>query len=294
MIYRRPEHLKNMLNALLACDGIEHHEVHVFGDGPRFEADYGFVTEARAVATELLGAGAHYHFSDHNCGLSASVIAAVDQLTSSHGEVIVLEDDLVLAPGTLTFFQQALDRYRNEERVMQVSAHMFSSPALANRDESLFLPFTTSWGWATWRRAWSRFDASASGWQQLQQNRALRSRFNLGGTYDFASMLEAQMEGRRDSWAIRWYWSVFMANGLVAYPPRSLVHNTGFDGSGTHGSAKLRRFGFGDRSQHNRPFAICQHIGLNADLFLEVRRAVYRENGGLVGRMADRIRKLIR
>jgi hypothetical protein len=39
----------------------------------------------------------------------------------------------------------------------------------------------------------------------------------------------------RSSWAIKWYYSVFIRNGLGVFPTRSLVQNIGFDGSGTHG-----------------------------------------------------------
>ena len=55
-----------------------------------------------------------------------------------------------------------------------------------------------------------------------------------------STMLERQLQGEVDSWAIRWHLSVFMRQGLVLYPGRSLVKNTGFDGSGTHGSARTR------------------------------------------------------
>ncbi|MEN9895268.1 MAG: hypothetical protein RIR97_1120, partial [Pseudomonadota bacterium] len=43
-----------------------------------------------------------------------------------------------------------------------------------------------------------------------------------------------QMQGKLDSWAIRWNWTVFKAGGRVVYPPVSYVENIGFDGSGTH------------------------------------------------------------
>ena len=56
----------------------------------------------------------------------------------------------------------------------------------------------------------------------------------MEGAYDYFSMLEAQLAGKVDSWAIRWYLSVFMKKGIVLYPKTSLVKNTGFDGSGTH------------------------------------------------------------
>ena len=47
-------------------------------------------------------------------------------------------------------------------------------------------------------------------------------------------MLEDQVAGRNDSWAIRWHAACFLAEMLTLYPGRSLVHNIGNDASGTH------------------------------------------------------------
>jgi hypothetical protein len=53
-------------------------------------------------------------------------------------------------------------------------------------------------------------------------------------------MLERQIVGSVDSWAIRWYGSLWMQGGLALHPGRSLVRNIGFDGSGAHsGVSKL-------------------------------------------------------
>jgi hypothetical protein len=49
---------------------------------------------------------------------------------------------------------------------------------------------------------------------------------------DFFGMLENQIAGRADSWAIRWYGSLWLRGGLALHPNRSLVRNMGFDGSG--------------------------------------------------------------
>jgi hypothetical protein len=54
--------------------------------------------------------------------------------------------------------------------------------------------------------------------------------------YDYFSMLEAQLAGRVDSWAVRWQLSAFLNNSLTIYPRQSLIVNAGFDGSGTHGT----------------------------------------------------------
>jgi len=76
----------------------------------------------------------------------------------------------------------------------------------------------------------------------LQTDKKMQERFNLDGCFDYFQMLKQQMSGEIDSWAIRWYWSVFKNNGFVVYPPTSYVNNIGFDGSGTHGSFLNRLF----------------------------------------------------
>jgi hypothetical protein len=47
-------------------------------------------------------------------------------------------------------------------------------------------------------------------------------------------MLQSQIRGANDSWAIRWHASTFLADKLTLYPGRSLVDNIGNDSSGTH------------------------------------------------------------
>ncbi len=47
-------------------------------------------------------------------------------------------------------------------------------------------------------------------------------------------MLILQAIGMSDSWAIRWYASVFLNNGLCLHPGKSLVNNIGHDDSGMH------------------------------------------------------------
>lgn len=116
---------------------------------------------------------------------------------------------------------------------MQISSHMFPVELKAETD-AIFLPFTTSWSWATWQRAWKHFDPEMSGYEILRKDRRLRHQFDLNGAYSYFTMLEAQRNGQIDSWAIRWYLSVFTQKGLTLYPVQSLVGNTGFDGSGTH------------------------------------------------------------
>ncbi len=49
-----------------------------------------------------------------------------------------------------------------------------------------------------------------------------------------SNMLDAQMEGKIDSWAIRWCYTQSKKNMFTVYPVKSRVRNIGLDGSGTH------------------------------------------------------------
>ena len=48
------------------------------------------------------------------------------------------------------------------------------------------------------------------------------------------NMLRQQIEGKNNSWAIRWQASTYLSNFVTLYSRRTLVNNIGFDGSGTH------------------------------------------------------------
>lgn len=237
--YRRTDHLSKTLDALERCAEFSRSPVFVFSDGAKSEAGAADVAAVRALVRARLRPNMSLVEAPANRGLANSICRAVTDLCDRYGRVIVIEDDLVVSPHALAWLNAGLDRYRDDEHVFQISAHQFDIPDFAGRKDGLFLHLTTSWGWATWKRAWDRFDPHAEGWEKLKSDRALRQRFDVGGQH-YSEMLRRQMEGRLDSWAIRWWWTVFKADGISLFPPRSLVQNIGFDETATH--YKLGRF----------------------------------------------------
>ena len=241
-VYRRYELLGEVLAALQGCVGYGATPVFIFSDGPRGEADRPDVERVRRIVQDHLTPNMRIKAAGANAGLDPAIISGVGWLLSKYERVIVIEDDLLVAPEILQWFNAALHQYRDSPSVMQISGHAFDAPRLAGRREGLFLPFGTSWGWATWRRAWSRFDAQASGWEVLMSDRALRRRFNLDGAYDYCRLLRTQMDAPvpMRAWDIRWYWSMFKEGGLCLFPPETLVLNLGFGSRATHSHSRTR------------------------------------------------------
>ncbi|MFN3930136.1 MAG: hypothetical protein ACK4JY_00180 [Brevundimonas sp.] len=237
--YRRADHLSKTLDALEACPEFERSPVFVFSDGPKDDASAEVIAEIASVRSMLnmrLRSNMSVVEAATNRGLAASVIAGVTQLCAEYGRVIVIEDDLIVSPVTLTWLNAALDRFEANAKVFQISAYQWWNPLLRRRRDGLFGRMAVSWGWATWKRAWDAFDPDATGWEALESDKTLRRAFDMDGSYPLSEMLRLQIDGRIDSWAIRWAWSVFRRDGLVLYPPRSLVRNIGFDETGTHNS----------------------------------------------------------
>ena len=233
--YKRPEHTQRSLESLSQNEGAASSELFIYCDAAKQPEDIKAVKEVRKVAKSKQWCGkVHIIEHENNIGCADSIIKGVTQTCQQYGRVIVVEDDLILSPYFLNYMNTTLDLYQDEEQVVQISGYMFPVALKDAKTDALFLPFTTSWGWATWQRAWQDFDPEMRGYEKLKSNRKLRYKFDLNNSYKYFNMLDSQLNGKIDAWDIRWYLSTFMLNGLTLYPKKSLVQNIGFDGSGTH------------------------------------------------------------
>jgi hypothetical protein len=94
-------------------------------------------------------------------------------------------------------------------------------------------PRAASWSWATWLDRWLKADWEVRDFNLFIKNKKLQKLYNYSGD-DKTEMLISQMEGKIDSWAIRWDYTHFKNNAYCVYPVKSFVSNTGFDGSGVN------------------------------------------------------------
>lgn len=232
--YKRPDHTLKALTSLSQCKLAEESKLYIFCDAAKSPQDQESVQRVREVVrsqqwckeVEIIN-------RESNLGLANSIISATTSLCEQFGRVIVLEDDLIVSPYFLEYMNDALTLYESNPKVMQISGYMFPVDIESDSD-AIFLPFPTTWGWATWQRSWKYFNRQMSGYEQLKKDKKLRKKFNLEGSYNYFKILKYQIEGKVDSWGIHWYLNVFMAGGLTLYPVQSLVKNVGFDGSGTN------------------------------------------------------------
>jgi hypothetical protein len=231
--YRRPLHLARVIDALGANLEASETLVYLFSDGARDQTsavDVGKVRDLIATIDGFKEVRAVYR--ECNLGLARNITSGVTQVLAEHESVIVVEDDICVGPYFLRYMNDALEFYRNEPRVGSISGYCY--PADSPLPETFLIRGADCWGWATWRDRWKYYEPAGQELLKEIRRRKLTHAFDFGGAMGFTQMLEDQIAGKNDSWAVRWHASCFLRDLLILYPGRSLVQNIGIDGTGTH------------------------------------------------------------
>lgn len=232
-VYNRPEHTRRTIKFLQQNLLADESRIFIFSDAAKDRSQQEAVDEVRNIIRWVEGfKSVELIERKTNLGLADSIIDGVSMLVSEYGKVIVFEDDLISSAFTLQYFNDALLRYQSEEKVMHIGAYMYPM-----KDESLpetfFYRAATSWGWATWERAWKDFEPDVNKIIARFDSKK-KHEFSIEGNMNFWKQVLEFKRGKNNSWAIRWYASIFLKGGLTLNPSKSLINNIGHDGSGIH------------------------------------------------------------
>lgn len=234
-VYNRPHHTKQTLQKLKENTLASKSDLIIYSDGPKNASDSPKVSEVRQIIDSIDGFS-NITRIDHskNKGLAASIIEGVSEVIGRYNRIIVLEDDLVTSPYFLEYMNEGLATYKNTANVFSISGY---TPQIAipkdYKDPVYWVPRCASWGWGTWADRWEKADWAVSNFIDFMKDPKAQEKFNYGGN-DMTGMLQQQMSGNLDSWAIRWCFSHYQNQAGCIYPTKSKVINIGIDGSGTH------------------------------------------------------------
>lgn len=232
-VYNRPEHVRQCIASLQANELAAQSPLFIYSDAAKTPESREGVEQTRQFIRDIDGfASVTIIEREQNWGLARSIIDGVTTQVNHFGRVIVMEDDLIAAPYFLQFMNDALETYKDEPRVGHIQGCDFTQDT--SLPDTFLIKWTGSWGWGTWDRAWKLFNPNGKELLQQLEERNLTHRFDFNSTYGYTRMLRRQIEGKNNSWAIRWNASLFLADILSLNAGRSLIRNTGFDGSGTN------------------------------------------------------------
>ena len=237
-VYKRPEHLKKVLSALLDCEEASKTDLVIFADGPKnccTRVDCQSIQEVRSLIDNVNGFKSKQIFkSAFNLGLANSVVNGVNYVLKSYEKVIVLEDDLLPGRYFLQYMNEALTMYENNTKIGCVHAWNYPLCNFWFEKDTYFLRGADCWGWATWKKKWGMYNGDSKYLLDKIRAQKLSSSFNDYGVHQYTKMLEDNANNEINSWAINWRASLFLNNQFCLYPKKALVFNLGLDGSGTH------------------------------------------------------------
>lgn len=283
-VFNRPEHTRRTLKFLQANLLADESRLFIYADAAKTDVDEENVKAVRDLISKVDGfKSVKIIAQKQNLGLAESIIKGVSELVNEYGKVIVFEDDLLSSPYTLQYFNEALAQYQNEDTVMHISAYMYPLAYADDLPETFLYRAVHSWGWATWKSSWSHFNPDIDA--LIKQFDAQKiNQFSIEGKMNFWNQMKAFKAGKNNSWAIRWYASVFLNQGLSLNPSKSLINNIGHDGTGIHSNV-----------ESTYSVSIYQHaITYFPDLILENTKAYQMVKNFLAKRKGNILQRVIR
>ena len=232
-VYNRPDHTKQTVEALQKNELAIGSELFIYSDAAKNENAEQKVNEVRQYIKDINGFKRVTIIErEKNWGLANSIIDGVTKIVNEYGKIIVLEDDLVTSPYFLKFMNEALEFYKDKDKVWHISG--WNYPIETDGLDDVFLwRLMNCWGWATWADRWKYYEKDVDKTIKEFSKNDIK-RFNIDGQEDFFGQVIGNYEKKINTWAIFWYATIFKQNGLCLNPTQTFVKNIGHDGSGVH------------------------------------------------------------
>jgi hypothetical protein len=265
--YNRLEHTEKTIEYLKENNLAMHSNLIIFSDASKSNIDDKKVQNVRRYLKSIKGFKSCTLIErEINFGLAKNIIEGVTEVVNSVGKVIVLEDDLLTSKNFLCFMNAALKYYQDQEDIFSISGYTANLSSLSKYDCDTYLSVRgSSWGWGTWKHQWDNIDWNISDYDQFIKNKREVTKFNRGGA-DMTRMLRHYMEGKNDSWAIRYSYAMYKKKKYSIHPKLSKIKNIGFGADATHCKGtniyessfditNSRKFKFGDSNKVNETIA---------------------------------------
>ena len=230
--YNRLSQLKKTIASLKKCNNSKNRNWYFCWDGPQNSEDIIACKKIRDYLNSIQENNYFLYFNSSNIGLAKSIISGVTKVLNEYSEAIIIEDDLEFSNNFLDYMDSALKFYNDEKNILSICG--YSPKTNIKTDCDIFFGVrSSSWGWATWSDRWKNIDWKISDYKEFNSNYQMKKKFKRGGS-DMVKMLNDQMNGKIDSWAIRFCYHQFKYEMACVFPVKSKVINNGFNLNATH------------------------------------------------------------
>lgn len=244
LVFNRPDTTKQVFEAIRQA---QPPRLYVAADGPRAnrEGEAERAEQVRKIATSVdWPCEVKTLFRNENLGCKRAVSEGIDWFFENEEQGIILEDDCLPHPDFFIFCETLLNRYVTDERVWVVTGDNFQDGQRHGSGSYYFSRYNHVWGWASWRRAWTKRDMEIQFWPEWKKSPEWKAWLpNKVENKYWADIFDQMYRNEIDTWDYPWTASVWFHGGLTATPNVNLVSNIGFGADATHttGNSSMSR-----------------------------------------------------
>ncbi|GAB3931388.1 hypothetical protein [Larkinella terrae] len=235
ILFNRPHHARQVLDQIRR---VQPRELFISIDGPRPHrpSDQEQVAECLALLDEIdWPCSVHRLIQEQNLGCKKAVSTAISWFFQQVEMGIILEDDCLPDLSFFTFCRENLRHHRNDATVMHIAGVNFQNGNWHGDGSYFYSKICHVWGWASWRRAWEKYDVGMASYPIFREQNRIADLFSDPQVQQYwIEAFDSVATGQVNSWAYPWVYTIWINNGLCICPNQNLISNIGFGGDATH------------------------------------------------------------
>ena len=169
-------------------------------------------------------------YREKNLGCKIAVSEAITWFFNHEEQGIILEDDCLPSDSFFVFCEELLNKYKYEDRIMHIAGMTYVEKNKGVNNYSYhFCKVGGIWGWASWRRAWKKYELEMNSYKQAIQENIFDHIFTGKSQmkYFFKNIFKNAYKNNY-TWDYQWTFTKIIHNSINIMPAKNLIKNIGF------------------------------------------------------------------
>jgi len=231
-VYTRLKHLQDCIDSLKENELAKDTDLFVVSDGPHLPQLQDTIEQIRAYVRGVVGFKSVTLFAwDVNCGGAESIRRARMEIYCKYDRLIFMEDDNLVSPLFLGFMNEALTSYENDPAVFGVCGFNVNVKIPDNYPYDVyFMNYISANGWGTWKHKYLPFLENYT----LPDFKSKEFKAYFRYLEKSANNLKRMVQQGANWGDAKVTHYLYQQKLVCLFPCKSLVYNTGWDGTGEH------------------------------------------------------------
>lgn len=232
IIFNRPEITQRLADVITE---IHPRMLYIVSDAAREDHDgeSDKVKKCREIMERAVPEKNQKHiYAEANMGCDKRIVSGLNLVFSDTDRSVVLEDDCIPDPSFFPYCSELLKKYQNTDGIMYISGSNRTTYPV--RGSYTFVHNASTWGWATWKRAWKYYRDGRESWQKLRGSRRWRSNMPVSTHRKYIKLMDIYASWETFPWDAAWQLQMFEYGWLSIVPHCNMISNIGYGDDATH------------------------------------------------------------